>query len=229
MLSIQPVNLTSQYSFKGTNRVNEEDYAYSRLDYENDKSDLEEQLRDLNEVIENTTVPKPIRVIGKIASIGIGAGLGFVSMKFGAQGVTKLAKKGIAYSKELLNKPFAKKVIEKSTEIANNIGTFVKGKFDKLSNAIADNAKFKAVTEKLTGASEKIKSSKVGEKINNFANKVAESKTAQKAREVVDKATTKIKGITSENVENAVVNLFAVSGGVTGGITALQDSVRKGA
>lgn len=229
MLSIQPVNLTNQYSFRGATRPMEEDYSYTKLNYESDKSDLEGHLEDLNEIIENTSVPKPIRVLGKIASIGIGAGLGFVSMKFGAQGVTKLAKKGIAYSKKLLNKPFAKNAINKSREIATNVSSFVKEKFGKLSDSIADNAKFKAVTEKLASTNEKIKSSNVGKKISNFTNTVAESKVAQKAKEVVDNTKTKIKNITSENVENAVVNLFAVSGGVTGGITALQESVRKDA
>lgn len=229
MLSIQPVNLTNQYSFRGATRPMEEDYSYSKLDYESDKSNLEGHLEDLNEIIENTSVPKPIRVLGKIASIGIGAGLGFVSMKFGAQGVTKLAKKGIAYSKELLNKPFAQKVIKKSTEIANKTTSFVSEKFSKLSNAISENAKFKAASEKLATAGEKVRNSKAGQKINDLANAVAESKVAQKAKEVAENTKTKIKSITTENVENAVVNLFAVSGGVTGGITALQESVRKDA
>ncbi len=229
MLSIQPVNLTNQYSFKGATRPMEEDYSYSRLDYESDKSDLEGHLEDLNEIIENTNVPKPIRVIGKIASIGIGAGLGFVSMKFGAQGVAKLAKKGMAYSKELLNKPFAKNIVEKSTKMTNDVKTFVTNKFDNLSTIISKNAKYQAMTEKLAGMSKKIKTSKFGEKVSNMANSVAESKVAQKAKEVAQNTKTKIKNITSEQVENAIVNVFAVSGGVTGGITALQDSVRKDA
>ena len=76
MLSIQPVKLTNSYSFKGYEVPYEEDYAYSKSSYENDKSKLEEQLRELNDVIGNTTVPKPIRALGKIASVGIAAGLG---------------------------------------------------------------------------------------------------------------------------------------------------------
>ena len=55
------------------------DVYYSKEDYTNDKVQLEKQLEDINAVIENVQVPKPVRAFGKLVSVGIGAALGFVA------------------------------------------------------------------------------------------------------------------------------------------------------
>ena len=94
MLSVQSVNLMKQPAF-GTRDLTDQyvdfeevkdypadDFAYSKEDYSSDKTKLEKQLEDINAVIENTSVPKPVRALGKVVSVGIGAALGFVSMKY---------------------------------------------------------------------------------------------------------------------------------------------------
>lgn len=229
MLSIQPVNLTNHYSFKGYERLNEDDYAYSRANYESDRSVLEEHLQEINDVIENTEVPKPVRVMGKIASIGIGAGLGFVSMKFGAQGVVKLGKKGLAYAKKVAEKPLAKRIITDSKDLAAEAKNATKDLFTKANEAIKNTKVAQKVTEKVTKLTEKYEKTAFAGKMRGIAKEVSESKIAQNAKKLTETAKAKVKAITPENIENGVVNLFAVSGGVTGGITALQESVKKDA
>ena len=41
------------------------------------------------------------------------------------------------------------------------------------------------------------------------------------------RALEKVSSITGEQVEKGLVNLFAVSGGVTGGVTALQEVTKE--
>lgn len=227
MLSIQPVKLTNSYSFKGYEVPYEEDYAYSKSSYENDKSKLEEQLRELNDVIGNTTVPKPIRALGKIASVGIAAGLGYVSMKFGAQGITKMIKKGYNYSKDLMNKPAVKETLNKFSEVKDNSTKYAKTKLNEFAANASENSFIKNTTGKLNTFFETIKNSDFAKQIKNIADRLSNSKFAEFCKELTTRIKTAFNNITGETVEKGVVNLFAVSGGVTGGISALQETMGK--
>ena len=241
MLSVQSVNnvnLSNRLAFKGG--VSEpEAYKYSRDAYESDKSKLEEHLDEVNAIIEDVNVPKPVRAFGKIVSIGIGAALGFVSMKFGAQGMAKLFKKGAGYVKSVVNKPTVQNAAHKTAEVAQEaaegvkkhskslfgkIGEFVKNNkvIQKGVNFVKNNKVTKAVVKFIKLIVEKFKTSKLGKKVIEYAGKF--NKSVKKAAADVK---AKAGNVTSEKVENAAVNVFAISGGVSGGITALQETVKE--
>ena len=197
MLSVQSVNFKPAFGnykyadvkdveYEAVNDMPSDEY-YSKVAYEKDKSALEKQLDDINEVIENTDVPKPLRAIGKLATIGIGAALGFVSMKYGAQGVAKMLKKGAGWVKTLGEKKFVKNISEKIQNFWTNITK-----------------------------------SKTAQKISSPLNDILERPKVKSMAEKLRLAQIK-KMATAENVEKGAVNLFAVSGGVTGGVTALQE------
>lgn len=207
MLSIQSVNSNPAFG-RRYSRIIEDipfenipqnvsiDDIYSKEQFKEDKSRLEGQLDELNAVIDNVNVPKPVRAFGKVVSIGIGAALGFVSMKFGAQGVTKLLKKGYNALSKFAQKPILKPLLKakefvgkKVNQLVTNLSNF--GHKHKLSN-------------KFMNGCDKLK--------NNFKE---------------TKVYNKLSNITKENVEKGVVNLFGVSGGVTGGITALEGVTSK--
>lgn len=219
MLAIQPVNFTKSHSFKG---AQEYDGAYTKHQYEADKTKLEEHLDELNEVIENTQVPKPVRAIGKVATVGIGAALGFVGMRFGAQGIVKMGKEGIAYFKKLAQKPKFTKMLNGFKNVYVKIKNFVTKNFDKIKN----NPKVQGAITKFTDGFAKFSQKPFCQKIKNVANKFVAWKPVQKVCEFVKSLFAKVKSIKGQQVENATVNLFAVSGGVTGGITALQEATK---
>lgn len=237
MLSIQSVNLAKQPAFKcihdevtdyeeighGVYQEVQPDMYYSKDAYESDKSKLEQQLDDINEVIQNTSVPKPIRVIGKIATIGIGSALGFVSMRYGAQGMAKIARKGMNYAKSFTQKPSMQKLSQKLGSAKENSAKHINNLMTKLKETQLS----KDLMERTSKLTAKVKDSKFAEKMTEISNKVSDNKLANKITEKAQKAKNAIKSITSEQVENGVVNLFAVSGGVTGGVTALQEVTKE--
>ena len=241
MLSVQSVNLMNQPAFASKSRFEnnsyivdvdyepvagdssgdvyhtfepvqeelKEDVYYSKKDYAADKSKLEEHLDEINSVIENTDVPKPVRALGKIVSVGIGAALGFVSMKYGAQGVAKFIKKGASWTKSLAEKPFAKNIGERT----QNIIKYVK-----------DSKLTARVSEFFQNLGEKYSQTKFAGKLSDINNTIMEAKPVKavlaQASNLKKEA---LKYATAENIEKGAVNLFAFSGGVTGGVTALQE------
>ncbi len=221
MLSVQSVNFRPAFGTYAPKygEVKDVDYEvvddmpsdeyYSKENYSKDKTRLEEHLDEINSVIENTEVPKPVRVLGKIASVGIGAALGFVSMKYGAQGVAKLVKKTAAWTKSLGDKKVVKTISENTQKILTNI---------------KDSKAGKNVSAFFTSLGEKYKNTKFAEKLAAFNNQAKEFKPVKLA---IEKGTelknSVVKLATAENIEKGAVNLFAVSGGVTGGVTALQE------
>ena len=220
MLSVQSVNFRPAFGnykyadvkdveYETVNDMPSDEYIYSKEDYSSDKSKLEQQLDEINEVVENTDVPKPIRVAGKIASIGIGAALGFVSMKYGAQGIVNLVKKGAGWVKSLGKKKFVKDASENTQRFFTNI---------------KDSRVGKNVSAFFTGLGERYKNTKFAENLVEFNKQVKEFRPVkfviEKGTELKDSAA---KLVTAKNIEKGAVNLFAVSGGVTGGVTALQE------
>lgn len=221
MLSVQSVNFRPAFGTYDLRygEVKDVDYElvddmpsdeyYSKENYSKDKTKLEEHLDEINSVIENTEVPKPVRALGKIASVGIGAALGFVSMKYGAQGVAKLVKKAAAWTKSLGDKKVVKNISEHSKQI---IGNLRESKLGKNTAVLFENLE------------KKYKDTKLSKQLTNINNSIKENKFYQAAMEkgiqVKEKAA---KWATAKNLENGIVNLFAVSGGVTGGVTALQE------
>ena len=243
MLSVQPVNFSvNRIPFKGAEN---DDYIYSRDQYETDKTKIEESLEAVNDIVENAGNSKPIRVIGKLASIGIGAALGFISLKFGAQGVAKLAKKGFAAVKNFVTKPAVKEAAAKTTETAEKVVDKSKGMFKKVAEWAKNNKVVQKVVEFVKNIFKKVKNSQFGQKVSEYSKKIAESNFGKKVAEIFKKAGEKAKagadkvaqtakkvvtpaeatGITP--LENGIVNLFAVSGGVSGGITALQEATKE--
>lgn len=214
MLQVNNVNFNRyQTSFKG--QAPEKEFAYSKADYQSDKTQLEEHLDSVNSVIENANVPKPIRAFGKLVSVGIGSALGFVSMKYGAQGVAKLAHSGGAKLKAFGEKGFVKKIGAGIKKGAQAVWNFIK----KIFGNIKDSKAGKAVGNFFTTNVNKFKNTK-------FYQKVSQNKIVKAVAGFIKKAynfvKTKVLGITKENVENATVNLFATAGGVSGGISALS-------
>ena len=180
----------------------------------------------MNTVIEDVNVPKPVRTFGKIISIGIGAALGFVSMKFGAQGMAKVVKKGAEAVSGAMKKPFAQRVGEKIVNGAKAVGRF----FVKIYNAIANSKIGKAIGNFFTETFQKVKNSGFGQKVAKWTQNLKDSNLGKKvatkaaaAQEAVQNAKSKITG---EKIENGIVNLFAVSGGVSGGVSAIQDAAK---
>lgn len=228
MLNVQSINLTKQPGFTSGNgygsRVtdvgyepvesfNDEDYFYSKDEYSKDKTNLERQLDEINAVIENVDVPKPIRTFGKIVSVGIGSALGFVSMKYGAQGVAKIIRKGVNYAKAGLNKSSVK-----------NIGTKVGNVIDQ----VKDSALVKELSTKTNSIKARYANSKIGTLVSSLISGFKENKIVKNISSKISNLKQKVmKYMTVQNAENGAVNLFAVSGGVTGGVTALQE-VSKG-
>ncbi len=242
MLSVQPINLMKQPAFGVRQNIGEyvdyedvtdtpnDTYEYTNEQYKGDKTKLEKQLDEINAVIEDTNVPKPIRAIGKVASVGIGAGLGFVSMKYGTQGMAKIVKKGANYVKTFANKPATQAVLDKAEDVVD----VVKSTTGRVINKAKDSKVTQNTSSFFNGLIGKYKNSKFGVKVAGLTAKITDSKPAkylaaktEKTRNVISEAASnvykKVTGITGEKVEKGVVNLFAASGGVTGGITALQE------
>lgn len=227
MLTVQPVRLSQQLPFRGVESQEREHYNYSKEQYQNDKSALEEQLSDLNSVIEDTNVPKPVRAFGKLISIGIGAALGFVSMKYGAQGMAKVVKKGAEAVGGAMKKPFMQNAGEKFINGAKAVGRF----FAELYNKVANSRFGKAVGKFCTETFEKLKNSKLGQKATEWAQNIKKSKFGENIAKKAAAAQQAVKDaagrVTGEKVENGVVNLFAVSGGVSGGVSAIQEAAKE--
>ena len=226
MLTVQPVRLSQQLPFRGVEAQENELKNYSKEQFQNDKSALEEQLSDLNSVIEDTNVPKPVRAFGKLISIGIGAALGFVSMKYGAQGMAKIVKKGAEAVGGAMKKPFAQSVGEKFTNGIKAVGAF----FVKLYKKVAESRLGQAIGRFFSKVAKGIKESKFGQKVAEWSQNISNSdfgknvaKKAAAAQQAVKEAAGKVTG---EKIENGVVNLFAVSGGVSGGVSAIQDAAK---
>ena len=224
MLTVQPVRVSQQLPFRSTEASN--DYRYTKDQFQSDKTALEEQLEDINSVIEDVNVPKPVRAFGKLVSVGIGAALGFVSMKYGAQGMAKVVKKGAEHVGNTFQKPFMKNIGEKFVKVGKAIREF----FVKIYNKIAESSFGKAIGNFFKGIGEKFKGSKVGSKIAEMGNNISElnivKKASAKAAEIKEAAKGAVAKVTGEKVENGVVNLFAVSGGVSGGVSALQEATK---
>ncbi len=181
------------------------DVYYSKEDYTNDKVQLEKQLEDINAVIENVQVPKPVRAFGKLVSVGIGAALGFVSMKYGAQGVVALMKKSYNWMRSLGKS----KVVENAAPQLKKSGVF------------------KGISEFFSNKAKKFNESGLGKRIadikTTFKNYAPVKYVTKKGAEF-KKAVSDF--ITPERIEKGTVNLFAVSGGVTGGVTALEEAAK---
>ena len=128
MLSVQPVSFSvNRIPFKGAEDTKDDlHYIYTKDQYESDKSKIEETLDAVNEVVESAGNSKFMRVFGKLASIGVASALGFVSLKYGAQGVIKFAKKGINGIKNFANKEGVKEAAKKVGEAAKEVKDKVK-------------------------------------------------------------------------------------------------------
>ena len=227
MLTVQPVRLSQQLPFRGVEPQEKEKYSYTKEQYTNDKSALEDQLNDLNSVIEDTNVPKPIRAFGKVISIGIGAALGFVSMKFGAQGMAKVVKKGAEAVGGAFKKPFVQNLGEKIAKGAKAVGSFIVDIYNKVANSKLG----KAIGKFCTETAQKFRESKLGKKAAQWAQQLRDSKLGKAVAEktaAAQKAAKEAAGkVTGEKVENGIVNLFAVSGGVSGGVSAIQEAAKE--
>ncbi len=221
MLSVQSVNLMKQPAF-GINRsvgayvdyedvkdYPSDDYIYSKEDYSSDRSKLEKQLNELNEVIDNADIPKPIRTIGKLVSVGIGAALGFVSMRYGAQGVAKLFKNGVSWVKSLGKKEFVKNISENS---------------QRLMDSLKKSKHTQSVFEAIDSFKQRYKATKLSADLEQFSSRIKNNRFAKSVMEKgIELKNYVSKLATAENIEKGAINLFAVSGGVTGGVTALQE------
>ena len=216
MLQVNNVNLNRyQASFKGAYDTQPEYKNYSKYDYENDKSQLEDHLDNINEVIENVNVPKPIRTFGKVISVGIGIALGFVSMKYGAQGVLKLANTGAEKVKKLSNKSFIKRIGSGIKTGAQAVWNFIKKTYNRIKNTKAVQNVSKFVSEK----NAKFKNSKFYKGLTQ--NKVVKT-ISDFFKRIYNTVKGKFKSIKKPQVENAAVNFMATAGGVSGGISALS-------
>ena len=190
MLTVQSVNLSPRFTANDNEKVSNS-VNYTETQYKKDRATLEDHMDQLSAVIDDVKVPKTVRTFGKIVSVGTGAALGFVSMKYGSQGVVKLIKKGLKALGKLSEKPLFKKI--------NNAAVIVS---DKVKN--------------------------LGLKTKEF---MAKHKLSDKLLEICEKAGEKFKktrlygklsNITKADVEKGVTNFFGLSGGVTGGISALE-------
>lgn len=201
MLSVQSVNFKPAFGYydpKYGDVIDVEytkvDYTpsdefYSKEDYSKDKAELERQRADVKSLAKDTNIPKPLRALANFASVGIGAGLGFIGMKYGAQGVIKLVNNGFNWVKSLGKKQAVKSVSEFFGDIVE--------KYNK------------------TGFAKKI--ADIETTVKNYQPvKVLMNKCSE-----IKKAVSEV--LTPDRIEKGTVNLFAVSGGVTGGVTALQE------
>lgn len=233
MLSVQSVNLRPAFGGYRPNYDEVEDVEFTLKDeyypkdsYVKDKSALEEHLAEINKVIEDKSIPKPVRVFGKLVSVGIGSVLGFVSMKYGAQGMAKLIRKGAAWLGKLKEKTFFENAAKKFA--------YAKGQINEICtnvyNSIMDSKLIKASSEFFVNIGKKYKETKLATSISEFNKSKPARVVFEGASKVKDginglssRARKYVSQITEEQVEKGVVNLFAFSGGVTGGVTALQD------
>lgn len=227
MLSVNSVNMLSQRpSFRGAEASYQEygDYKYYSKDaYESDKTKLEQQLDEMNDLIENATVPKPVRVVAKVFSIGLGVALGFYSMKFGTQGVVKLVHKSSDAVKKFLNKPSCQKIITGTKELFADAKDKIVKKGKDISNYLKDTT----IGKRIAKGIESFKGTTFAKKAEKVMNNVKDSQVVSKAKDYAGRARTKVKSITGEQVEKGLIDVFAVSGGVTGGITGLQEATKE--
>ena len=224
MLSVSPVNLMKQQSFKS---VMPDDQGYGgavalpRACEANDDMlvQLEDQKNQWNDIVENDSLPKPVRIIGKAFRIGLAAAAGFVSMQIGAKGVVKLLHKGAELAGNFVKKPAMQRIGKAFSDLGSN----AKKMFNKFGDDVKKLPIVKKTGDIFADLNKKFLKTDFVDKFSKFTKGIKETDSMKAVTKKVDGVKTAVKGITTEKVEKGAVDLFAVSGGVTGAISALQE------
>ncbi len=245
MLSVNSVQLFSQPTFKMRDRNDYEDAVYVEDDnscdevdfeqkYHQDKSVIEEQMEKINNVINNNEVAKPLRTGAKVISVILGAALGAIGLKYGTTGMIKVGKDSYKMFQNAMGKPLVKNTVNKSIKIADGGKKLAVSLYERIAKSKA----MQKVIDKFGVLGKKYAESKTGTKVMEFENKInkyvnlakdaiTNSKVGKAAAELSDKTGTYFKGLNSQKIENGVVDLFTVSGAVTGGLNALDMAVKE--
>lgn len=245
MLSVNSVKLFSQPAFKMRDNSVYQDAVYAEDDdpcdevdweqkYQQDKSVIEEQMEKINNVINNNEVAKPLRTGAKVISVILGAALGAIGLKYGTTGMIKVGKDSYKMFQNALGKPLVKNTVDKSIKIADGGKKLAVSLYER----IAESKAMQKVADKLGELGKKYAESKTGTKVTEIEGKInkyvsraktaiTNSKVGKTAAELSDKTGTYFKGLTSQKVENGVVDMFTVSGAVTGGLNALDMAVKE--
>ena len=201
---------------------------YTQQDYDSDKSFLEQQKVNVENLVNNTDTPKPVKTFGKIILGAIAIAMGFVSMKWATLGSWKVAE-------DIFKNP-------KTHQIVNGMIKPFKDGFNSASQRFKASGIGEKISMKVSsGAStikEKFNTSHAGQNVRHFAHKVNTNdiykQSTEFLRSVYNKATKftgekfkQITGISKDRVKSYVSNFFGVSGAVTAGVDAIQNSSGK--
>lgn len=189
----------------------------------NAKRNVEETISNVEDMVGNSKVGKPIKTAGKIILGAISVAMGFVSMKWATIGTMKVGENIV---KSPVAQKIAKEMAKPFTAGYNLVADAVKkGKVgEKISKTVSGAAS--ALTEKLKGT-------KAGQTLNDLTDNAKNSNIFKRVAELADNAfekvnnvvsTIKEKGskITGEKVKATIANFFGVSGGVTAGVETIQ-------
>lgn len=239
MLSVDSVKLFSQPAFRGYENdycgaASLDDYPFDAADFEkqcqDEKSAIEEKMEKLNEIVNNQNVAKPLRTGAKIISVILGAALGAVGLKYGTVGMIKLGKDSFKTAQKVFEKPLVKNVTNHIKDFSHKGKEIAVSLYQKSKNSEC----MQKITDKLNKFGEKYANSKAGQKlsaaeqyVSEFAGKFEKSKTGRYVSKMSDSAKEYFKNITPDKVEKGVVNLFTVSGAVTGGLNALDMAAKE--
>ncbi|MBQ8168853.1 hypothetical protein IJZ97_05500, partial [bacterium] len=180
---------------------------------------LEEQKNQWDNILEDNSLPKPVRIIGKAFRVGLAAAAGFVSMQIGTKGVVKLLHKGAELASNFVKKPIMQKVVGAFSNL--ELGT--KNVFKKLGSDIKNLPLVKKAGEAFADLNKNFKNTDFADKVSKFTKNITESDSMKAVAKRVDGVKASVKGVTPEKIEKGAIDLFAVSGGVTGAISALQE------
>lgn len=202
-------------NIKSTNPISNQDY-YTQEDYDSEKSFLEQQKENVENLINNADTPKPVKTFGKIVLGTIAVAMGFVSMRWATLGSWKVAE-------DIITNPKTRKLVNGMIDPFKN---GFKAAFDTVKKYDISKKTAKHISEFMNSAGTGYKSSKAGKVINKFADRIVKNNTYKKVKDSVVNLYKNTKDISKEKVKNSVSNFFGVSGAVTAGVDAIQQNSR---
>ena len=210
MLTIQPKILNSyRPAFSSDMEVADkyDEFNLSEMsedEYKSSRHDLESARKELEQIIDENNLPKPVNKILKFTKVFTAALLGGMATGFGASQTVKGFKK--------LSKLKAVNSFNNSVKSAFKFtGKQVKHLFNnKYTKNFFDENKF-------------------GIKLKSIFTSVKNSKFVTKIHEAVEVLLDKVKGVKPETYKKVLVNTVGVSGGIASGVNTIREEAKAGA
>ena len=200
--------------------INEKAKYEEQKDFLNNaKRNVEETLTNVEDMVGNSKMGKPIKTAGKIILGAISIAMGFVSMKWATLGTMKVGE-------NIVKSPIAK-----------NIAKEISKPFTAGFGLVSDAMKKGKVGERISGAAsnigERLNDTNAAQRLNQFVDNLKNKdlykrgakfvgNTFEKITNFTNAAKERFSKLTGEKVKSAIANFFGVSGGVTAGVETVQ-------